>query len=352
MCGSTWKGDRTVSQQRVPTVRDVAARAGVSVGTVSKALNNRGQLREETRARVVAAARELGFRPNTLAQSLQSGRTFTVAVITTDRFGRFGNPLMLGVEDALGADRVSVFLCDTREDPIREHHHAETLDERRVDGIIVAGRRKQTRPPLAVASTVPVVYVIAQSSDPSDFCVTTDDVGGGVLAARHLLASGRTRIGHITGPERFADPLERAAGLQSVLDSAGLGLAGGQVFYGEWSEDWGRRAAEMLLHAAPDTDAVFCGSDQIARGVVETLRDRRLRVPGDIAVVGFDNWEPMAAGCRPPLTTVDPNLREVGRVAATRLLDMIAGRPVEGGVETVPAWLMLRESTGVRLVEP
>ncbi|MEV1177473.1 substrate-binding domain-containing protein, partial [Nonomuraea sp. NPDC049784] len=99
------------------------------------------------------------------------------------------------------------------------------------------------------------------------------------------------------------------------------------------------------LHAAPDVDAIFCGSDQIARGVAETLRERGRRVPEDVALVGFDNWEPMALGCRPPLTTVDMNLGEIGRLAARHILDAIAGNPTTGGVTIVPASLVLREST-------
>lgn len=131
-----------------------------------------------------------------------------------------------------------------------------------------------------------------------------------------------------------------------MLDDAGLTVAGGRVLFGEWSEDWGRQAATILLRSQPDVDAVFCGSDQIARGVVETLRERGRRIPDDVAIIGFDNWEAMAIGCRPPLTTVDPDLHEVGRVAATNLLGAIEGSPVEPGTHTVPSWLAIRESAG------
>lgn len=337
---------RRTSSSRAATVRDVAQLAGVSVGTVSKAMNNTGKLREETRKKVHAAARELNFRPNTLAQGLRSGRTFAVGLITTDSYGRFSIPVMLGVEDALGADRVSVFLSDTRDDPIREHHHARTLLERRVDGIIVAGRRIEPREPLALDVPVPVVYAMTQSSDPSDVSVIPDDQGGAALATRHLLSTGRQRIAHITGPDRFLVTHERARGMQQVLDEAGLALAGGQVLYGEWSEDWGRQAATILLRTQSDVDGIFCGSDQIARGVVETLREQGRHVPDDVAIIGFDNWEAMAVGCRPPLTTVDPDLHQVGRAAATKLLAAIQGDPIEPGTHTVPSWLAMRASAG------
>ncbi|MDF2706156.1 MAG: LacI family DNA-binding transcriptional regulator [Nonomuraea muscovyensis] len=331
---------------RAVTIREVADAAGVSIGTASKALNGRGKLREETRARVTAAAERLGFRPNTLAQGLLAGRTYTVGLVTGDSFGRFSIPVMLGAEDALGAGQISVFMCDTRDDPIREQHYIERLLARRVEGIIVTGRRTEPRPSIGTGLPVPVVYAMTQSASDDDFSVIPDDPGGGALAARHLLATGRTRIGHVTGPERFEAARRRAEGLTGALAEAGVPLAGEPLF-GEWSEEWGRQGADILLRAHPDVDAVFCGSDQIARGVSETLRERGRRIPDDVALVGFDNWEPMVQGCRPPLTTLDMNLGEIGRIAAEALLDAIGGAPRPPGVLTVPCSLVLRESTRV-----
>ncbi|MBR7839399.1 LacI family DNA-binding transcriptional regulator, partial [Actinospica durhamensis] len=122
--------------------------AGVSVGTASKALNDRGSMREETRARVRQAADRLGFQIDAVARSLQTGRSYTVGMITTDSIGRFSIPVMLGVEDTLGAGQMSVLLCDARDDRIREQYYLKTLLSRRVDGIIVTGRRTDPRPPL------------------------------------------------------------------------------------------------------------------------------------------------------------------------------------------------------------
>ncbi|MBM7785150.1 LacI family DNA-binding transcriptional regulator [Tenggerimyces flavus] len=330
---------------RVATIRDVAAKAGVSVGTASKALNGRGQLKAATRARVAAAAQELGFRPNDLARGLLAGRTFTVGLITSDSFGRFSIPVLLGAEDALSAGQVSVFMADTRDDPIRERHHLQRLLARRVDGIIVTGRRIEPRPSIGHDLPVPVVYAMLQSADPNDVSVIPDDAGGGELAVQHLLATGRTSIGHITGPDSFLAARQRADGASKVLTAKGLEFAGGSVLFGEWTEQWGRQGADILLRSAPDVDAIFCGSDQIARGVAETLRERGRRIPDDVALIGFDNWAPMAEGCRPPLTTVDMNLYELGQVAGRHLLDAIEGQ-LTHGLHTLPCRLVLRESTG------
>jgi len=325
------------------TIRDVAAEAGVSIGTASKALNGQGKLRAETRERVAEAAQRLGFAPNTLAQALLAGRSFTVGLITTDSFGRFSIPVMLGAEDALGTGQVSVFMCDTRDEPSRERRYVETLTARQVDGLIVTGRRIEPRPPVVAGPGIPVVYAMTQPLGQDGPAVLPDDQGGGRVAAEHLLAAGRRRIGHITGPERFLAARKRAAGFGAALAAQGLATHGG-VRFGEWSERWGREAARRLLASEGDADAIFCGSDQIARGVADTLRAAGRRIPEDVALVGFDNWEPMALGAQPPLSSVDMCLEEVGRAAAELLLAAISGEPAHG-VRTVSCRLVVRESS-------
>jgi LacI family transcriptional regulator, galactose operon repressor len=318
--------------------------AGVSIGTASKALNGQGKLRAETRDRVAAAARELGFAPNMLARGLLAGRTYTVGVITTDSFGRFSIPVMLGAEDALGVGQISVFMCDTRDEPDRERRYLDMLLSRQVDGLIVAGRRIEPRPSIGVGLGVPVVYAMTQSLDSDEPAILPDDIGGGRVAAEHLLALGRRRFGHITGPERFLCARKRARGFCDTVAAAGVDFGPSDVLYGEWSEAWGRQAADLLLRSAAGVDGIFCGSDQIARGVSDTLRLAGCRVPGEIAVVGYDNWNPMVLGVDPPLTSVDMCLENVGRAAAEHLLSALNGEPTHG-VHIVPCELVVRGST-------
>ncbi len=334
-----------MAENRVATIADVAALAEVSIGTVSKAVNGTGKLRAETRERVLAAADQLSFRPSPLARGLLASRSFAVGLITTDSFGRFTIPVMLGAEDALGSGQISVLLCDSRGDAIREDHYVRTLLSRKVDGIIVTGRRTDPRPPIALRLPVPAVYVMTQSEDADDLSLVPDDEQGGGLAARHLVAGGRTRIAHVTGPERFLSARLRAAGARKVLADAGLALAGGEAHYGEWSEEWGRQAAYTVLRHQPAVDAIFCGSDQIARGVADALREAGRRIPDDIALVGYDNWDVFAETGRPPLTTVDMGLKDLGKHAARKLLEAIGGQPSRG-LEQLPCRLVIRESTG------
>jgi LacI family transcriptional regulator len=329
-------------RKRAVTVADVAALAGVSLGTVSKAINGRGQLRAETRARVIDAARELGFQPNLLAQGLVSGRTYTVGILSTDGYGRFTIPILEGAEDVLGPGEMSMLLCESRGDPIRELHYLRTLLARRVDGIIVTGRGSDPRPSLNRTLPIPVVYALSQSDDPSDVSVTPDDAGGAARAVEHLVAEGRRRIALIAGPAGHAASHNRMTGSESALRAAGLDPAGGGPLFGTWSEEWGREAVRRLRDVP--VDALFCASDQIARGAVDELRENGRSVPDEVAVIGVDNWAVMAEASRPPLTTIDLDLREVGRIAATRLLEAIDGHDVRPGVELVACRLVVRAS--------
>jgi LacI family transcriptional regulator len=252
--------------------------------------------------------------------------------------------LLLGAENALGNEQMSVLLCDARGDSIRRAHYIRTLLARKIDGLIVLGETNDVCPSLTADIPVPVVYVYCESNDPNDLSIVADDRGGGRLAGEHLIALGRRRIGHIAGEESYRAARQRASGLSDALNEHGLPLVGGAL-YGEWTQRWGRNAAHMLLATHPDVDAIFCGSDQIAVGVADTIHDLGKRVPDDIALVGYDNWEVFAAECRPPLTTVDLNLQQLGAAAVNHLLGALDGqRP--SGVTKQPGRLVVRDSTG------
>lgn len=332
-----------------PTIHDVARRAGVSISTVSKALNGQGKLRAVTREKVRQAADEIGFRPNDLAQSLLRGRSFTVGLLTTDSYGRFSLPILSGIEDALGATRMSVFLSSANDDPARERQHIDAFLAKKVDGIIVTSRRIDPRPPINVGNTrTPVIYALAQVAELGALCLLPDEAQGVRLAIEHLVQHGRQRFAHITGPGRFESVRVRERAMRRVLAEHGIDVPDKRVLSGTWHEHWGYDAANLLLDADPHIDAIFCGNDLIARGAVDRLRERGVRVPDDVAVVGFDNWDIIAEGTRPPLTSVDQNLRALGHLAATKLLARIDGEQ-EAGVLYQPCSLVIRRSCGAAL---
>ncbi len=333
------------SRPRTATLRDVAILAGVSTATASKALNNRANVHPDTRRRVLEAAERVSFTPNSLAQSILSGQTGTVGLLTNDLDGRFSLPILVGAEDAFGAGKMSILLCDAREDPIREQYHLKALLGRRVDGLIVVGSNTDPRTTLGELP-IPVVYAYAPSTDPHDMSVVPDNYNAGALAIEHLVATGRRRIAHISGEIRYAAAQDRAKGALAALAAAGLELIGDSVRFGTWSEAWGRAATHTLLDQQPDLDAILCGSDQIARGALAILRDRGIDVPTKVAVMGFDNWAVMTAGARPPLTSVDMNFEMLGRRSGQLLIEAINGT-TSTGVETLPCRLVVRGSTAL-----
>ncbi|MDL2408532.1 LacI family DNA-binding transcriptional regulator [Rhizobium calliandrae] len=323
------------------TIHDVAAAAGVSISTASKALNNTGRMGDDTRERVKRVATEIGFRPNALAKGLLSNRSFTIGLLTNDTYGRFTLPVMAGITEALVDHGVSVFLCTIEDDPALGKVHVDAMLDKSVDGIIASGKRIDRRLPVDLSNLpVPVVYAFTEGT-PGSVTFCADDFQGATLAVEWLMGLGRRRIAHITGPESFVSVRERA--------KAYLSLVGDQlpVLYGTWSEAWGHEAVAKIWNTSgPKPDAIFCGNDQIARAVVDALRERDVRVPRDVSVVGFDNWEIVAAQTRPPLTTVDMNLKALGREAGLTVLALTEGRAVEPGIRTLPCELVVRQSCG------
>ena len=337
-----------ITPARRATLKDVAALAGVSVATASKALNSRADVSAQTRIHVKDAAERLAFAPNLGARGLRSGSTRTIGLLTNDMGGRFSFPVMLGVESAVGGRDMSVLLCDSRGDVIREQHYLRVLQSRQVDGVIVVGENSNPRPSLTGSIEMPVVYAYAPSEDPGDASFSPDDVAGATLATEHLIGLGRRRIVHIAGPPIWRATGDRVQGFTNALQQAGL-LPAHPTLYGEWSQRWGRRAAEMLITSGAQFDAVFCGSDQIATGVLDTLHDASISVPHDVAVVGYDNWDVFAEESRPPLTTVDMNLQQLGTISVEALLRALDGHPSVGHQQT-DCRVVIRESTASRTI--
>lgn len=313
----------------------------MSISTASKALNNTGRMGDETRERVKRVASEIGFRPNALARGLLSKRSFTIGLLTNDTYGRFTLPVMAGVSEALVDHGVSVFLCAIEDDPALGQIHVEAMLDKQVDGIIASGKRLDKQLPVDLSNLpVPVVYAFTEGAANS-VTFRSDDAHGATLAVEWLQAIGRRRIVHVTGPKDFFSVRERADAYRAVAGSRE------DVLYGIWSESWGHDAVDQLwTRAGEKPDAVFCGNDQIARGAVDALRERGVRVPEDVSVIGFDNWEIVAAQTRPPLTTVDMELKELGRQAGLTVLALAEGRPVEPGVRKLPCRLVVRQSCG------
>ena len=331
-----------------PTIRDVARIAGVSIGTASKALNANGRLKQETRDKVAAVAREIGYRPNDMAQSLHRTRSMTVGIISTDSFGRFTLPIFQALEEQFADRGIAIFMCNATDDPERERQHLDQLLGKRIDGLVVTARRADKRPTVGpLPPGLPVIYVYSQPEDGSALSLLSDEEGGARLAISHLAEIGCRRIAHLTGPEHFEAVLQRHRGYRAALTEAGLDYRPDHYLSGPWSEAFGRDAVARLfdgIDPANAPDGLFCGNDQIARGACDALRERGIDVPGQVAVIGFDNWEVMTEAARPPLTSVDMNLSALGHEAGRLLVAMIGGETIRG-IRRLPCTLVVRQST-------
>ena len=330
------------------TIRTVAAEAGVSITTASRALSGEGRMQAETRARVRAVAERLDYRPNSMARGLVQQRSFTVGLLTNDTYGRFTMPVAAGMSAATVDRGVSIFLASGQNDPELTRLNLKAFEDKRVDGLIVSGKRIDRTLPIELSRIgIPTIHVMS-ACPPGGVGFAPDDFGGALQAARHLAGLGRRRIAHLTGPQGFQAARIREAGWRQALDEAGLAPPAPASF-GTWSEEEGFAAARRLFvpdAPGPAPDAVFCGNDQIARGLIDGLTRMGIAVPDDVAVVGFDNWEIFAIATRPPLSTVDMGLLDLGRQAGLTLLDMIDGREVAPGLQHAPARLIVRRSCG------
>lgn len=328
------------------TIRDVAARAGVSVTTASRALNGTGRMSEETRLRVQQVAKDLDYRPNSMARGLVQQRSFTLGLLTDDTYGRFTLPVAAGLSSAMTDRGVSVFLSAGEKDPKRMQLNLRAMEEKRVDGLVITGKRIDRCLPVDVSRLgMPVVYVYSECPD-GEIGFVPDDFNAAKMATEHLIKLGRRKIAHITGMSSFRAAHLREAGWRTALEEHGLEPFGTALF-DNWTETHGYAAAFRLFETAKDRpDAIFCGNDQIARGVVDAFALMGIKVPDDIAIVGFDNWEVFANATRPPLTTVDMGLTCLGKSAGLALLDMIEGKPIDAGLRQMPCRLVVRESCG------
>ncbi|MGY4771922.1 LacI family DNA-binding transcriptional regulator [Kribbella sp. CWNU-51] len=324
------------------TLSDVAAAAGVSLSTASKALNGTDRISAATREHVRVTADRLGFRHNALARSFARGRSQTIGVLTHRASNPFTRVVLATAATELGAMEQAILLYDARIDEQDVTESILQLRARRIDGVIVIGTGTSF-PTLSLTSRfdVPVIYAFTFTEDPDDVTITSDDTAIGRLAATHLLSTGRRRIAHITAEPHDNAAQRRAVGAGQVLADAGLDWVT-PVGFGRWRESWGEEAAREVLAAAPDVDAIFCGSDAIARGAERVVRASGRQVPGDVALIGVDNWEQLMHDQRVSrhLTTIEVGLEEIGRQVAARLLEP----DPEPGIQYVVPQLVIAET--------
>ena len=306
------------------TIRDVAAAAGVSYQTVSRVMNHRPDVAEETRQRVWQVIEELGYQPSAIARGLVSKRTYTLGLITADFSDYFFTQVIIGAEVEARKHGYFFMLCSTERNPDDEPAYLRLLSERQVDGILFArpSTEQDDRHVVTLLSQGVPLVTTAYHVEGVKLIVDVDNVDGGLQAAQCLIDGGHRKIGLITGPPTWKSAKDRMEGYRLALERAGIPFDGTLIERGDWSHESGYEAMQRLLTKAPAITALFCQNDRMAIGAMRALREARRRIPDDVAIVGYDDI-PSAAYSHPPLTTIRQPMQMVGEIATRKLIELI-----------------------------
>lgn len=335
------------------TIKQVASVAGVSTQTVSRVINERPDVSQETRKRVQDVIGKLGFRPSALARSLIRQRSYTLGVVIAGLRHIGPSRTLSGITIATEEAGYAMLL---KELPHGEEKNIEPIFQallaRHVDGIIwavpeIGENRSWVRPDL-MDLDIPIVYLTMEPRE-NILVVSINNYIGGQMATSHLLEQGYRNIGHISGPLGWWESRQRMAGWKDTLVQAGMVVNDQQCVEGNWSSASGAHAFEKLLNQYPSMDAIFVANDQMALAVLQIASQRGLRIPDDLGVVGFDNI-PESAFFLPPLSTVQQDQYLVARIAVEKVIKIIelgwqGLDPVDPQSVILPPALVVRQSS-------
>jgi len=328
------------------TIHDVAKAAGLSIATVSRALNNTGHaVSDEKRQLIHELAAEMGYQPNEAARSLRTDRSQIIGVIVDDITTPFTPIIIRGIQDTLKAAGYSCVILNTDWDPEVEKEAIRKLAQHSIKGIIfVETWHRQATSELGL-NDKKVVFVHRLFSLPSLYSIVPDEIYGARLATQHLVDLGHQRIAYINGPMNYYASTDRLKGYQSILHEAGIAFDESIIARGDWEVRSGFEAALRLLDHPERPTALFAANDKMALGAIYAAQKLGLRIPYDLAVVGYDDTE-LASLVQPMITTVTLPCYEMGEAAARMLLELLAGSDDYKEEQRIRGELMIRESCG------
>ena len=340
------------SPRRSVTIRDVALRAGVSTATVSRALASPGQVAEATRTQVFSAIAETGFTPNAAARSLRARSTKMILALLPGIGNSFYTPILNAVEDVLSAAGYGMIMGDTRRDRTREAHYDSLVRAGQVDGVMLLTGRLP-RPDFAdLDATIPITLIC--NDIPGEHLPVIEIANRDAARAMvdYLIEAGHRRIAHATGPLDNVEAQDRLAGYRDALRQAELPADEGIVWEGGFAFAHGVSVAARFLATPERPTAIFAANDEMAMGIIKTVKDAGLHVPRDVSVAGFDDIE-FASYFDPALTTVRQPRAELGRLAAESLVARIGGIGNKMQLRTrLPCSLVIRDSVGPCAASP
>lgn len=329
---------------RYVTMADVAREAGVSLMTVSRVINDKGEVSTLTRQHVQEVIERLGYRPSNIARGLVTQRTGTLGLVVPDSANPFFSEVARGAENVAYAHGYNVFLCNTEESTEQELNVLKSLDEKRVDGLLLCSSRLDRKALHQALLQHPVTVLVNRWLEGDGVgAVLADDRLGGLIATRHLLQRGHRKIGFLAGPPNSHSGRFRAEGYHAAFEEAGVTCDVAWTEHCAPMVDGGQVAARRLLTAHPELTALFCFNDLVAVGALQACEELGLAVPDDVAIIGTDDI-PLAALVRPALTTCRVSRYELGKQAMQLLLKRIEGCLEECQIVILKPELVIRES--------
>lgn len=332
------------------TIKDIASNLMLSVSTVSRALTDDKNIRRETKDKVLAAAKELGYRPNPVATNLKYGRTNTVGVIVPEMVTPFASQVLEGIQKVLYAKGMKVIIVQSDEDPRREKENLELMESFMVDGIILCLCHYSANRDFCARlqqEGIPIVFYDRIPEDREVTQVVVDDYAKSFFMVEHLIRSGRKRIAHLQAPSYIYNSVKRFRGYKDALAKFRIPYDETLVVQTGMAIADGKRAVEQLLEAEVPFDALFAFTDTLAIGAMNQLCEQDVAVPEEVAVASFSGTI-LSTIVYPQLTTVEQPLEEMGETAARLMLDKINDPLVANRTVTLDAKIRLRASTGVR----
>lgn len=329
-------------------IRDVAKKAGVSVASVSRVINRSSNVSPRTAAAVLAAMQELHFTPNGLARGLALNRTRTIALLIPNIVNPLYPEMAKGVEDVAHQKGYNVLLCNTEEKVEKERDYLAMLIERRVDGFILMSTLLTNAELLQIREhNIPFVLTGHYRQDLAADIVYTDYAYGSYLVVHHLLEAGYQRIAHISGSAAQWESKEKISGFVKALQEAHLAVETKYIVEGDNEIEGGYLGAIRLLNLSEKPQAIFAANDLMAIGAIDAIKAQGLRVPSDVAVVGFDDIR-MSTLVEPKVTTVSNPVHKMGLIGARLLFDHIEKGPGEDETQKIllQPKLMVRKSCG------
>lgn len=332
----------------MPTIRDIAQKAGVSTATVSHVINNTRYVSSEVSDRVLQAMKELGYQPNDIARSLKLGKTNTLGLILPDHSNPFFAEVSRIIESYAYLLGYSVIICNTENNPDKELVYIKTLSQKKVDGIIFVAAGSDNRSIMYLQSLdLPIIIfdreipVLMEKRNIS--FLVTDNYLGGVMATEYLISLGHRRIGCITGPSNLTPGAQRANAFINVLKNHEIPLHENMIIKGNFDYPSGYECAQELLSLSEPPTAIFACNDMMAISAMRAIREHGLRIPEDISIIGFDGIS-LAAYQWPSLTTICQPFKEISETILELFVNTTKSTPNSARRIVLQPTLILRES--------